>query len=212
MGELLLRLFGDAAADVRSAAVTAVASLTPFTHGAACGTGGTDGPCMLTAGSNFWRRAAVCALQLCGDKSEKVRSSALRAVGFIAEILDFGEAVQPNEAAAPCQPSHVPPGLIPPGLAPAVAAPGEVPITHAGEPMVVRIAKVLIQGVQTPPPKCQWNACRSMGQVYQNRTFIESPARESAHFLLLGTLCHQVAGAANMKVKIQAAQALLQLP
>lgn len=79
-------------------------------------------------------------------------------------------------------------------------------------PLLQRLAEMLAVGVAAPPAKCQWNACRAVGQVYQSKLFRESPLRFALHESLLPALCVQVGKADNMKVHIQAVQALAQLP
>lgn len=240
--ELLLALFVDPAADARSAAVTAAASLASAWAEAALAAGATD-PTQLWEGAGQrprWGTAIQGALLLGADRPEKPRASALRGLGFLAEVVDLqdGAAEDPGGTtdggsgptteraplpatvvpATPAMatipaPLGMPPGMAPPGLDICTGyCATRADEAHSDEPLLLRLARGLAQGVRTPPPKCQWNACRAIGQVYQSASFARAPHCLEAHQLLLRALCEGAAAADNMKVRIQAVQALTQLP
>ncbi|CAK0907249.1 unnamed protein product, partial [Prorocentrum cordatum] len=184
---LLVRLLSDPAADVRSAAAAALANMAVATVQGAMGahdaleSGGTgsSGCPAANAAEGQWVEAIEGTLLLCQDSSDKARSSALRALGYIAEAVDL-------RGARPLQKQ---------------------------DSLLSRLAGGLAGAVGAPPPKCQWNACRSMGQVYQCSSFLGAlESSPSSHATMLEALCRSVSSATNLKVRIQAAQALANLP
>eukprot|EP00927_Polykrikos_kofoidii_P049799 TRINITY_DN43808_c0_g1_i1.p1 TRINITY_DN43808_c0_g1~~TRINITY_DN43808_c0_g1_i1.p1 ORF type:complete len:1362 (-),score=203.36 TRINITY_DN43808_c0_g1_i1:86-4171(-) len=222
--ESMIFLTKDEAIDVRSAAATACAS---FAQSAAATAGASNrrgGGLEGTGGSGYaestepsaessnrgcvvlgslWCKATESMLVLCQDRSEKVRASSLRALGCLVEAMDLGcDLPESPVATVPSLPVP-PPGLIvPPGLA------------AQKEPLLPRVAEALALGVSTPPPKCQWNACRAIGQVYCNPTLLSMGEKDLAHVhaRTSSSLCNAVSQFSNMKVRIQATQALCRLP
>ncbi|CAE8642350.1 unnamed protein product [Polarella glacialis] len=216
--QLVMCLCVDTAGDVRSAAVTALASFATVELSAAAGqssaaslvgvAGGAAGASLLPP--SIWRQAAKVTLDVCGDQSDKARASAMRTLGCLVDLLGSDDSDR-EEAAA--YPSSIPPGLGPsPGNAPATASGTGSKPWDVTASMEVRIALALADGVQTPPPKCQWNACRSAGQLFRCRNLLaaQDTARQALDVLLM-PICQQVSSAANLKVRIQATQALTQL-
>lgn len=162
---LVLHLASDAAGDVRSAAAAALASFAGAVRSRREGTGGLS-----DHGAQMVKVAAAVA-KLCSDTSDKVRASALRATGVVAEVFEsFDSAVHGT------------------------------------------FADLLVEGVQRAPAKCQWNACRSAGQLLCCAA-VASQQEEARSVIdtLLPPLCQQVSSAENLKVRIQAAQALWQM-
>eukprot|EP00929_Paragymnodinium_shiwhaense_P090604 TRINITY_DN50780_c0_g1_i2.p1 TRINITY_DN50780_c0_g1~~TRINITY_DN50780_c0_g1_i2.p1 ORF type:complete len:1296 (-),score=273.85 TRINITY_DN50780_c0_g1_i2:65-3952(-) len=282
--ELVLGLVEDNMLDVRSACAAAFASFasaaapaSPFLPAAARdGTEDASGgsPSESPAGSavvgeaDLWLRCTTANMQLCLDRAEKVRSSALRASGHLAELLDLSTlpekskmapaaSEKPASAAASVQSQAGEAEKAPPGLAQqakvpwqskrvaearanaegrgggkggkgrggggygAAAAAGEA-VARDGtslaisqdKPMLIQLMETLALGVNTPPPKCQWNSCRSMGQVLANTSLYRLTDEDFSEFykITLRTLLNSIAEKSNMKVRIQAAQALQQLP
>ncbi|CAE7888240.1 unnamed protein product, partial [Symbiodinium sp. KB8] len=161
---LVLHLASDAAGDVRSAAAAALASFAGAVRSRREGTGGAS-----DHGAQMVKVAAAVA-KLCSDTSDKVRASALRATGVVAEVFEsFDSAVHGT------------------------------------------FAELLVEGVQRAPAKCQWNACRSAGQLLCCAAVASHQEARSVIDTLLPALCQQVSSAENLKVRIQAAQALCQM-
>ncbi|CAK9025329.1 HEAT repeat-containing protein 6 [Durusdinium trenchii] len=67
------------------------------------------------------------------------------------------------------------------------------------------LAKLLTAAVAQPPPKCQWNACRSAGQLAVCASHLPQVIQE-----LMDALC-ELLGTENLKVRIQAVVALQQV-
>jgi len=215
---LLHALFSDSVPDVRSAAVTAISSIAAAASKRIAGDA-DDSTGGIVSGLGWrqlpWFSLGEGMLALCADRSEKVRASTFRAIGFLAEVLDADDSI---ETPAGCLGSNplvdAPPGLLPPGLA-SSEVPGDVeavPQCTVVDPLLLRLGQALANGVRTPPPKCQWNACRAASQLFPRLKFLSSPHDISAHKTLLNALAGEVGCAENMKVRIQAAQALTQLP
>jgi len=236
--QLVVSLFADSSADVRSAAITTAASLAteaakPVEHRSdkEGGTGGDSDtkPCAscllnLHDSPHAWHELLRGAVRLCVDKSDKVRASACRATGHLAQVFDFSKT--PFESHTPlsmqdgdsaCFPA--PPGLetmeiqAPPGLQPMCPAAHESQQKVTNDHMLTQLAETLASAVQAPPAKCQWNACRAVGQMYRNPTIHwETAVAQSLHRVLFNALCHEIASSGNLKVQIQAVQALCQVP
>eukprot|EP00931_Biecheleriopsis_adriatica_P116783 TRINITY_DN92379_c0_g1_i1.p1 TRINITY_DN92379_c0_g1~~TRINITY_DN92379_c0_g1_i1.p1 ORF type:complete len:1146 (-),score=274.50 TRINITY_DN92379_c0_g1_i1:31-3270(-) len=172
--ELVSRLAGDAAADVRSAAVTAIASFALAIledQVEASPAGSTGEPCSEPISAEQRDKAVQAVLDVCRDPSDKARSSALRALGCTIGLFTQ-------------------------------ATPFHVSAAHALKEAI---------GVKGPP-KSQWNACRSAGQLLGSSTLQATPSSARAVLdILLKPICQEVSSAANLKVRIQAAQALQQM-
>lgn len=226
--ELMIGCFADEAGDVRSAAVTAVANfaavalLTPEELvGDFADTGGSGGGLLTlhTLQGSIWHAAIQGALVLCRDQSDKARGAAFRAVGCLVEAIDLSHGTSPGAESSDGEPFVMPPGLesVPPGLEHVmddrVRSCGLQSVKRPTcQHLVILIVETLAWGAGAAPPKCQWNACRAIGQLYHNSSFLLLPQLAEVHTTLVTSLVEQMEQAGNMKVRIQAAQALTQLP
>eukprot|EP00746_Dinoflagellata_sp_MGD_P031300 gnl/MRDRNA2_/MRDRNA2_174418_c0_seq1.p1 gnl/MRDRNA2_/MRDRNA2_174418_c0~~gnl/MRDRNA2_/MRDRNA2_174418_c0_seq1.p1 ORF type:complete len:427 (+),score=88.73 gnl/MRDRNA2_/MRDRNA2_174418_c0_seq1:26-1282(+) len=180
--DTILAMTADPALDVRSAAVTAVANIV-----ASYVEGSNQAPPPLQVGAtSVWHGVSEAVLYMCKDK-EKVRGAAYRAVGYLLQAIDFTV------------------------VEPAIEAPPGLDMQAGSIALLPRFGSALVEGAQTPPVKCQWNACCAMGQLYLNPTFFMSPHWQDLHGMLQPSLL-QAASATNLKVRIQAVKALTQWP
>lgn len=147
-------------------------------------------------------KEVICrVLPLAADSAGDVRSACATALASFAPLLTSDELQRENVARALMPLCSDPSDK---ARASGLRAVGCVAELGLKPGQIQDLADLLTVAVQKPPPKCQWNGCRSAGQLAAAASYPEVVTK------LMEALC-DLLRTENLKVRIQAALALKQV-